>query len=55
MAAVAVADLYLGAQWLTDVTGGVALAAAWLAAWTVVDATREKLPWRVSQHRQSSA
>jgi undecaprenyl-diphosphatase len=34
--AVAASDLYLGTHWLTDVTGGVALAAAWLAAWAVV-------------------
>lgn len=35
-AAVAAADLYLGTHWLTDVTGGIALAAGWLAAWAVV-------------------
>ncbi|GAA1625898.1 DedA family protein [Georgenia ruanii] len=34
--AVAATDLYLGTHWLTDVTGGLALATAWLAAWAVV-------------------
>jgi len=33
-AAVAASELYLG-TWLTDVTGGLALATAWLAVWAV--------------------
>ncbi|WP_211287111.1 DedA family protein [Georgenia soli] len=42
-AAVAAADLYLG-TWLTDVTGGLALAAAWVAAWAVGLLTLEGRP-----------